>query len=660
MTEGGEHTAIFQLPSVIAGQLVCVAGTAKGQSWPLSAGTFIIGRLPDLDLPLPNEIGVSKSHAKIVAEGLHYAIYDTASRNGTLVNGQPVQKAELRDGDEIRICGCVLRFSQTQASAEGDGAVAAAAAAAPEPVTTPAPEAAPAPAPEPVPVPAPEPAAAVAPSTEPESSSAPAEEPEQKAAAETAGDDVDLSEEPSAQSELDDVDVDMDEGQDSGAEEKTEAESKEADADADAKNDNVEDPVALKKRRRKVLLRDALAGMLIAIFFVAGPSFALIGFGPELLDDDEGAFAEGDGGVENDAGEDDAGSDGGEELSDTERAELAALTGEGSDAGAVDANAGAAQDRSDAGEVVDGGNTDSGENALLARVNALDEDVEDAIEEEEEILPDEDDDYDEEDDTSYRNPKPRKKKKSKRARKAKKRKVDYSSYGSRDDDDDDEEVREIPAYAPPKKKDRRPSPRRYARLSTGWFPVRVVAGEPVVVRARIGGRIRTLNYPQGARVEEGESLAEMDMRSTDAKIETLKVSIQALEGVAASQDDAKAYLREEKAKLRRLIAARKKSSVPSPTTGRLTEVFISEGDRIRARHVVAKVMPENTNEVFARVPEAIGRALDPGAPAEFRLSNGQIRDGRVRAIKQQQQSDYRVLLQGKPRDLRRVQEVRFP
>lgn len=652
MTEGGEHTAIFQLPSVIAGQLVCVAGTAKGQSWPLSAGTFVIGRLPELDLPLPNEIGVSKSHAKIVAEGLHYTIYDTASRNGTLVNGKPVQNAELRDGDEIRICGCVLRFSQ----AEKDGAEAAnvgAPAAASASEAVPAPAAAPSPPSEAAVAPAPEPVAAPAAEPTPPAESQPVfqdtstEEPASPSP-EPAPADVDVADEPSAQSDMDD-------------EAQASAELDTA-PKAAAKNDNLEDPIALKKRRRKVLLRDALAGMLIAIFFVAGPSFALIGFGPELLGGGVGALVDGDAGVDGDGGDDDAGEDGGSELTDAERAELAALAGGERDAGTADAggNADAAVGigTGDAGGKAEGGEEDSGGNALLARVNSQDDEVADDDDEEEEIPP-EADDYDEDEDTSYRNPKPRKKK-SKRYRKAKKRSVNFSAYGSRDNDGDDDKAAEEPKYEPPRKTDRRPAPRRYASLSTGWFPVRVVAGDPVVVRAGIGGRIRTLNHPQGARVEEGESLAEMDMRATDAKIETLKVSIQALEGVAASQDDAKSYLREERAKLRRLIAARTKSSIPSPTTGRLTEVFISEGDRIRARHVVAKVMPENTNEVFARVPEAIGRALDPGAPAEFRLSNGQIRDGRVRAIKQQQQSDYRVLLQGNPKDLRRVQEVRFP
>lgn len=107
-----ERTVMFQLPSVLSGTLACIAGTVAGRSWELSAGTFVIGRLEASDLHLPSEPGVSKTHAKIVAEGDRYVLVDCESRNGTIVNGAPIQRHVLRDGDEIRICGCVLRFTQ--------------------------------------------------------------------------------------------------------------------------------------------------------------------------------------------------------------------------------------------------------------------------------------------------------------------------------------------------------------------------------------------------------------------------------------------------------------------------------------------------------------------------------------------------------------------
>ncbi|MFZ9885994.1 MAG: FHA domain-containing protein [Myxococcota bacterium] len=116
---GEERTVLFQLPTVISGQLACTQGTVAGRSFPLSAGTFVIGRQEGCDLVLAREPGVSKLHAKIIAESGHYEVVDCESRNGTLLNGRPVQTARLRSGDEIRICNCVLRFTQTGGDLSG-------------------------------------------------------------------------------------------------------------------------------------------------------------------------------------------------------------------------------------------------------------------------------------------------------------------------------------------------------------------------------------------------------------------------------------------------------------------------------------------------------------------------------------------------------------
>jgi predicted component of type VI protein secretion system len=111
-----ERTVMFTMPNLLSGQIACIAGTTAGRSWELGAGTFTIGRLDEHDLCLANEPGVSKTHAKIVAQGDRYVLVDCESRNGTILNGTNIQKAEIYDGDEIRICGCVLRFQQTGGS----------------------------------------------------------------------------------------------------------------------------------------------------------------------------------------------------------------------------------------------------------------------------------------------------------------------------------------------------------------------------------------------------------------------------------------------------------------------------------------------------------------------------------------------------------------
>ena len=133
-----ERTVVFQLPSTVSGQVACISGTAAGRSWDLSAGTFVVGRADECDLAIPQEPGVSKIHAKIIAENDAYTVVDNESRNGTLVNGAPVQRARLRDGDEIRICNCVLRFSQRGSGNTSTSVAAAPAASAPQPIAPPA------------------------------------------------------------------------------------------------------------------------------------------------------------------------------------------------------------------------------------------------------------------------------------------------------------------------------------------------------------------------------------------------------------------------------------------------------------------------------------------------------------------------------------------
>jgi biotin carboxyl carrier protein len=109
-----ERTMMFQLPNQLAGKLICVGGTMAGRTFELSGGTFTIGRASDSDLCLVDEPGVSKQHAKIVGQGASYSVVDCESRNGTFVNNEAVSPHRtLSDGDELRICGCILRLQQT-------------------------------------------------------------------------------------------------------------------------------------------------------------------------------------------------------------------------------------------------------------------------------------------------------------------------------------------------------------------------------------------------------------------------------------------------------------------------------------------------------------------------------------------------------------------
>jgi pSer/pThr/pTyr-binding forkhead associated (FHA) protein len=68
-----------------------------------------IGRDPGCDITLDN-LGVSRQHAQIrVVEG-KYLLADNHSTNGTLLNGRPIQSAEISPGDLIQVGKFDLTF----------------------------------------------------------------------------------------------------------------------------------------------------------------------------------------------------------------------------------------------------------------------------------------------------------------------------------------------------------------------------------------------------------------------------------------------------------------------------------------------------------------------------------------------------------------------
>jgi len=75
----------------------------------LSGGTVTIGRQPDNIIRIDNP-AVSGHHARIYAVGDHYVIEDCESFNGTYVNGQRVNKAELKHGDNLTIGKHTIEF----------------------------------------------------------------------------------------------------------------------------------------------------------------------------------------------------------------------------------------------------------------------------------------------------------------------------------------------------------------------------------------------------------------------------------------------------------------------------------------------------------------------------------------------------------------------
>jgi len=77
--------------------------------WELTEDVTILGRTNDCDIQIDDQ-SVSSKHARIVAEADPYLdgnkilfIEDLKSTNGTKLNGQPVVKEKLADGDMLTI-----------------------------------------------------------------------------------------------------------------------------------------------------------------------------------------------------------------------------------------------------------------------------------------------------------------------------------------------------------------------------------------------------------------------------------------------------------------------------------------------------------------------------------------------------------------------------
>lgn len=88
-------------------RLTVTGGSERGRSIPLRQ-IQVIGRLRSNDVTLDDE-GLSRRHARIFRSDGGWNVVDLGSRNGVLVNGRRVRRAELHDGDSLQLGGTLLR-----------------------------------------------------------------------------------------------------------------------------------------------------------------------------------------------------------------------------------------------------------------------------------------------------------------------------------------------------------------------------------------------------------------------------------------------------------------------------------------------------------------------------------------------------------------------
>lgn len=82
--------------------LVHVRSDGRQQPVPLRAGKVVVGRQEDCQLRIPSA-QISRHHCELITGGAGVRIRDLGSSNGTFVNGQKVDEAELEAGDVIAV-----------------------------------------------------------------------------------------------------------------------------------------------------------------------------------------------------------------------------------------------------------------------------------------------------------------------------------------------------------------------------------------------------------------------------------------------------------------------------------------------------------------------------------------------------------------------------
>ncbi len=82
--------------------LVVQRGPGAGSRYLLDSDLSTVGRHPESDIFL-DDITVSRRHVEFRREGESFRVHDVGSLNGTYLNGDRVDDAELQNGDEVRI-----------------------------------------------------------------------------------------------------------------------------------------------------------------------------------------------------------------------------------------------------------------------------------------------------------------------------------------------------------------------------------------------------------------------------------------------------------------------------------------------------------------------------------------------------------------------------
>ena len=90
-------------------QLHFLSGKMAGQQWNARRFPFQVGRATDADLTL-DDAGIWETHLRIEIDPTQGALLYASPEAFTAVNGQPIRRAILRNGDIIEAGSVKMRF----------------------------------------------------------------------------------------------------------------------------------------------------------------------------------------------------------------------------------------------------------------------------------------------------------------------------------------------------------------------------------------------------------------------------------------------------------------------------------------------------------------------------------------------------------------------
>ncbi|MCG3161917.1 MAG: hypothetical protein JMDDDDMK_03145 [Acidobacteria bacterium] len=107
----GKLTAPNRLPPVIELKPhIVVKGLEEGVTQPFSEDSVTIGRRADNQIAIDAD-NISRRHVAIERRDEHYFIRDLGSANGTYLNDQKTDLAQVNDGDRLRIGGYLITIN---------------------------------------------------------------------------------------------------------------------------------------------------------------------------------------------------------------------------------------------------------------------------------------------------------------------------------------------------------------------------------------------------------------------------------------------------------------------------------------------------------------------------------------------------------------------